>query len=64
MRNKRKYRLHVVTGVVHNLDGGCTKGLNIKNGRFQDFFTYEEAEMDMQARGKEAHKCKMCKWPK
>ena len=63
LRDKRKYRLHVLTGVVHNLDGGCGNGRRIKNGNFKDFYTYEEAVMEMNEREKDAHKCKKCKWP-
>ena len=59
---KHKFRLQLLTGIIHNLDGGCKNGKYIKECNRKDFYTYDEAVIEAGNRGKEAHKCQKCKW--
>lgn len=62
-KNRRRFKLNTITGVIYNLDNGCQMGNSIKSGNYQDFYTYDEAVMVMTHRGKDIRRCRKCKWP-
>ena len=59
---KYQFRLQVFSGVIHKLEGGCKTGKSIKACNCKDTYTYDEAVIEASNRGKEARKCRMCKW--
>lgn len=62
--NEKGFRAGFQTGKIHNMKAHCPMAVRMKNGNWQDYFSYEEAVSELKFRGKNPVRCKVCDWKK
>lgn len=54
------YRVHVNSGIIHNLSDCCDQGRKIKRNNYHEVFTLAEAIQFAKSCGNSGHMCKHC----
>lgn len=54
------YRVHVRSGIIHNLSDCCQQGRQIKENNYHEVFTLAEAMQYAKSCGYSGQKCKHC----
>lgn len=60
--NEKNFRAAFQTGKIHNMKAHCHMANRMKNGNWQDYYSYEEAASELKFRGKTPVRCKACDW--
>lgn len=56
------YRVHVRSGIIHNLSSCCTQCSRIKVNNYHDVYTLAEAVQFAKSCGNVGQKCQHCSW--